>query len=208
MRPNLWLVASILLISDISCAQLTTRPSEQTTSVQTQSVQPIEKSEPDLAYWLRTMEALGSDTVAQTPLNEALHSVAVVVEPEVVEGWYFLYRFITETEFVLCLEGVRKKGILHITGFRLSRMEKTSVNSVRYAPCESPLYVGTAHNHPPIENSNESLCYQSEPDKRSFGMDQRAIVDIVLCGNGKYRWWLKDGRTQAVITTSIQASQQ
>ena len=119
----------------------------------------------------------------------------VIVAPEVMEGWEFLYRFITETEFVLCLEGSRQDGKIVVEGFRLARMEATSVNSVRYQPCNSPRYVGTAHNHPPVDDSQKSLCYQSEPDRRSFGLDPRAVVDIVICGNSKFRWWLKDGRS-------------
>ncbi|HEX6559995.1 MAG TPA: hypothetical protein VF021_11045 [Longimicrobiales bacterium] len=121
----------------------------------------------------------------------------VVVAPEVIEGWEFLYRFITETEFVLCLEGSRQDGKIVIDGFRLARMETTSVNSVRYQPCTSPRYVGTAHNHPPVDEAGKSLCYQSEPDRRSFGMDPRASLDIVLCGDNKYLWVLKDGRSAA-----------
>ncbi len=120
----------------------------------------------------------------------------VVVAPEVMEGFQFLYRFITEVEFVLCLEGTRKNGRLHVDGFRLARMEATSVNSVRYQPCTSERYVGTAHNHPPV-GQDKSLCYQSEPDRRSFALDPRAVVDVVLCGDDKYYWVLKDGRTGA-----------
>lgn len=132
------------------------------------------------------------------PENEMdLGADAVIVASEVVEGWQFLYRFITETEFVLCLEGSRQDGRIVVDGFRLARMEATSVNSVRYQPCDSPRYVGTAHNHPPVDNSDRSLCYQSEPDRRSFGMDSRAVVDIVLCGDRIFRWWLKDGRSAA-----------
>ena len=121
----------------------------------------------------------------------------VTVAPEVVAGWEFLYKFITETEFVLCLEGTREDGRIVVDGFRLARMETTTVNSVRYQPCDSPRYVGTAHNHPPVDAANRSLCYQSEPDRRSFGLDNRAAVDVVLCGDGLFRWWLKDGRTAA-----------
>jgi hypothetical protein len=120
----------------------------------------------------------------------------VVVAPEVMEGFRFLYRFITEVEFVLCLEGTRKNGRLHVDGFRLARMEATSVNSVRYQPCTSEKYIGTAHNHPPV-GEDKSLCYQSEPDRRSFALDPRAVVDVVLCGDDKYYWVLKDGRTGA-----------
>jgi hypothetical protein len=119
----------------------------------------------------------------------------VIIAREVVDGMDFLYRFITETEFVLCLEGSRDGDRIVVDGFRLARMEATSSNSVRYQPCDSPRYIGTAHNHPPVNGSDKSLCYQSEPDRRSFGMDPRAVVDIVLCGDTKFKWWLKDGRT-------------
>lgn len=120
----------------------------------------------------------------------------VIVSPEVMEGFQFLYRFITEVEFVLCLEGTRRNGRLYVDAFRLARMEATSVNSVRYQPCVSERYIGTAHNHPPV-GMDKSLCYQSEPDRRSFSLDQRAVVDVVLCGDDKYYWVLKDGRAGA-----------
>jgi hypothetical protein len=124
----------------------------------------------------------------------------VVVAPEVLDGWQFLYRFITETEFVLCLEGTQQDGRVVIDGFRLARMESTNVNSVRYQPCASARYVGTAHNHPPVSEQNSSLCYQSEPDRRSFGLDERAVVDIVLCGDDTFFWVLKDGTTAARLS--------
>ncbi len=128
----------------------------------------------------------------------------VVVAPEVVEAWEFLYRFVTETEFVLCLEGSGQEGKIVVDGFRLARMEATSVNSVRYQPCTSPRYVGTAHNHPPVvDDPDRSLCYQSEPDRRSFGMDARAAVDIVLCGPDKFLWVLKDGRSAAKTDVAV-----
>lgn len=147
-------------------------------------------------------KAFGTDAGEYQPAAEATEDTGldkniaepVVVAPEVVEGFQFLYRFITEVEFVLCLEGTRKNGRLHIDGFRLARMEASSVNSVRYQPCSSERYVGTAHNHPPVEQ-NKSLCYQSEPDRRSFGMDPRAVVDVVICGDDKYFLVLKDGRS-------------
>ena len=121
----------------------------------------------------------------------------VVVAPEVVDGWEFLYHNITQTEFVLCLEGSRQDGKIVVDGFRLAKMEASTINTVRYQPCGGSRYVGTAHNHPPVEDPNKSLCYQSEPDRRSFGMDQRAVVDIVLCGDNKFLWVLKDGRSAA-----------
>lgn len=146
-------------------------------------------------------KAFGTDAGGFTPSAKeaALNLDAVepiVISPEVEDGFRFLYRFITEVEFVLCLEGTRKDGKLHVDGFRLARMEATSINSVRYQPCASDRYVGTAHNHPPVD-VDKSLCYQSEPDRRSFGMDSRAVVDVVLCGDDKYYWVLKDGRSGA-----------
>lgn len=137
---------------------------------------------------------------AETGLDMTL-AEPIVVSPEVIEGFQFLYRFITEVEFVLCLEGTRKNGRLHVDAFRLARMESTSVNSVRYQPCTSERYIGTAHNHPPVDQ-DRSLCYQSEPDRRSFGMDSRAVVDVVLCGDAKYFWVLKDGRSGAKASAS------
>lgn len=128
----------------------------------------------------------------------------IIVAPDVVEGFQFLYRFITEVEFVLCLEGTRKNGRLYVDGFRLARMEASSVNSVRYQPCTSDRYIGTAHNHPPV-GPDKSLCYQSEPDRRSFSMDHRAVVDVVLCGSDKYYWVLKDGRAGAKKLLTVAA---
>lgn len=132
-----------------------------------------------------------------TVSSDAPDAEPIVVAPDVVDGWEFLYRSITQTEFVLCLEGTRQDGKVVIDGFRLARMEASSINTVRYQPCNTPRYIGTAHNHPPVEDAAKSLCYQSEPDRRSFGMDNRAIVDIVLCGQNKFLWVLKDGRSAA-----------
>jgi hypothetical protein len=160
--------------------------------------------------WACTAAACGTagvspkafENVTVTPAVEEteptdLSGEPVIVASEVIEGFEFLYRFITETEFVLCLEGSREDGKIVVDGFRLARMEATSVNSVRYQPCNSPRYIGTAHNHPPVQELGKSLCYQSEPDRRSFGLDPRALLDIVLCGDQRYLWVLKDGRSAA-----------
>jgi hypothetical protein len=116
----------------------------------------------------------------------------VFVKHEVLEGWNYLYRHITGVEFVLCLEGYRRDDSIFIDNFRLARMENESMTSVRYHPCESERYVGTAHNHPPTSDGG-SLCYRSIPDRRSFAEDQRAMVDVILCGIDTYLWVLKDG---------------
>jgi len=133
-------------------------------------------------------------TPALTGRAADVSPATVVVAPEVLEGWRFLYRFITEVEFVLCLEGRREGSTLYIDGFRLARMEDATLNSVRYQPCTGDRYVGTAHNHPPVEGAG-SLCYRSMPDRQSFEADPRALVDVVLCGDDRFLWTLKDGTT-------------
>jgi hypothetical protein len=112
----------------------------------------------------------------------------VVVDWEVLAGWRFLYKFVTESEFVLCLEGERDAlGRVHITGFRLALMTETTISSVRYRLCKGMNnYIGTAHNHPPVSPKN--LCYQSAPDIKSYMDDTRAKIDIVLCGDNKFLW--------------------
>src|SRR5688572_6796341 len=117
----------------------------------------------------------------------------VVVSPEVIDGWRFLYRFVTEVEFVLCLEGRRSGENVYIESFTLARMEAANSSSVRYQPCTSDRYIGTAHNHPPVTTS-KSLCYQSLPDRRSFEADNRAALDIVLCGEGRFLWVVRDSK--------------
>lgn len=133
--------------------------------------------------------------IAAAPLEGA---GPVVVAPEVFDGWRFLYRFVTEVEFVLCLEGRRVGENVLIESFTLARMEAANSSSVRYQPCTSARYIGTAHNHPPVTTA-KSLCYQSLPDRRSFEADGRAELDIVLCGEGRFLWVLrnsKDGTQQ------------
>ena len=119
----------------------------------------------------------------------------VVVAQEVLDGWHFMYEFVTEVEFVLCLEGRREGDKVFIDAFRLARMEASNVSSVRYQPCTSERYIGTAHNHPPVTTAR-SLCYQSLPDRRSFEADTRAVVDIVLCGDDRFLWVTREHGTQ------------
>lgn len=131
------------------------------------------------------------ENVAAEEVGYTAGEGTVIVSPEVLEGWRFMYRFITEVEFVLCLEGRREKDAVYIDNFRLARMEATNISSVRYQPCKGDRYVGTAHNHPPV-SVPRNLCYQSVPDRRSFEADTRAVVDIVLCGEEQFLWVVRD----------------
>ncbi|HET9984056.1 MAG TPA: hypothetical protein VFQ38_10735 [Longimicrobiales bacterium] len=123
---------------------------------------------------------------------------AVYVAPEVAQAWNYLYRFIDEAEFVLCLEGHENNGVVRIEGFRLAHIEAAGPTSVRYQPCDIPSYVGTAHNHPPA-SGDPPACYRSVPDRRSFEQDSKAVVDVVLCGEDKWVWMLKDGRKGGTV---------
>jgi hypothetical protein len=146
----------------------------------------------------------GQPKASQPAPQSALHRLTagtsasaepVVIAPEVLDGFRFLYRFVDETEFVLCLEGARTRGRIFVTGFRLAQMKSTSAHWAAYEPCANTDYVGTAHNHPPT-HPGDPLCYQSSADVKSFGLDRHALVDIVLCGESKYMWVLKDGRSR------------
>ena len=142
------------------------------------------------------VHALRSPSVPVAPShvqrNPSNNSAQPIIAADVANGFEFLYRYITEAEFVLCLEGTVTNGELQIDGFRLAGIEASTVNSVRYQPCRSHRYVGTAHNHPPAVR--DDLCARSDLDRRSFANDSLAVVDIVLCGNDRYAWVLKDGR--------------
>jgi hypothetical protein len=118
---------------------------------------------------------------------------SVVVAADVLHGFSFLYQYVNETEFVLCLEGTQDARRLYVTGFRLAVVTKTTINTVSYEPCTSRNYLGTAHNHPPEPGGAQ--CAQSASDQNSFYNDQKAVVDIILCGNTRYLWVLKDGRS-------------
>jgi hypothetical protein len=121
----------------------------------------------------------------------------VIVAPAVAQQWDYLYRFIG-VEFVLCLEGHEQAGQVYIDGFRLARMVEAGPTSVRYEPCEIHDYVGTAHNHPPA-SGDPPACYRSVPDRESFDQDQKAVVDVVICGEDKWVWVLKDGRVGGTV---------
>ena len=71
----------------------------------------------------------GAASAESTPdLDWKADGNPVVVAPEVIEAWEFLYRFITETEFVLCLEGSRQQGVLVVDGFKLARISYQAYN--------------------------------------------------------------------------------
>lgn len=136
---------------------------------------------------------------APTDVTAAVGGVAppVLVAPTVAQQWDYLYRFIG-VEFVLCLEGHQESGQVHVDGFRLARMMEASSTTVRYEPCDIPNYVGTAHNHPPA-SGDPPACYRSVPDRKSFQEDSKAIVDVVICGEDKWVWILKDGRVGGTV---------
>ena len=128
------------------------------------------------------------------PVAAAASGAPVVVAPEVLHGFAFLYQYINETEFVLCLEGRQTHGRVHVTGFRLAVMKHTTLASASYEPCTNDHYIGTAHNHPGAPYG--ASCAPSSLDRSSFASDTRAFIDIILCGSERYLWVLKDGRSE------------
>ncbi|HEX6063626.1 MAG TPA: hypothetical protein VFZ04_05355 [Longimicrobiales bacterium] len=132
--------------------------------------------------------------ITELAVYAAGSDVPVLVAPEVLGGFNFLYHYIDETEFVLCLEGARKSGRVYVTGFRLATITRTTIGSAAYEPCTNANYIGTAHNHPPVQNTM-TLCGQSSADRITFQRDTAALVDIILCGHSQFVWVLKDGRS-------------
>ncbi len=126
----------------------------------------------------------------------------VLVAPAVAQQWNYLYHFIRDAEFVLCLQGHRSEGVVHIDGFRLANMIEAGATTVRYEPCNTSDYVGTAHNHPPA-SGDPPACYRSVPDRKSFEEDKKAVVDVVICGEDKWVWILKDGRVGGTVTPQV-----
>lgn len=122
----------------------------------------------------------------------------VVVAPEVAQAWNYLYHFIDEAEFVLCLEGHESGGKVFIDNFRLAQIDAAGATTVRYEPCQVSDYIGTAHNHPPA-SGDPPACYRSVPDRQSFEQDAKARVDVILCGEDKWVWVTKDGRRGGTV---------
>ena len=118
---------------------------------------------------------------------------SLVVTREVLDGWNFLYLHITDTEFALCLEGEKQDGRIVITGFRLAHVVVSSINHIAYVPCPGSAYVGTAHNHP-VDDLGAEGCHHSPADERTFRRDNRAKIDIVICGRDRFVWVMKDGK--------------
>lgn len=107
------------------------------------------------------LQTRAAPVAAAKPIGFAAGDAGVVIAPNVLDGWNFLYRFIDETEFALCLEGSSRDGAIQVTGFRLARMRASESTFVAYEPCDVPNYLGVAHNHPPgagAKNACHSLA--------------------------------------------------
>jgi hypothetical protein len=134
---------------------------------------------------VEAVRVFGTDTVAT-------REPALVISREVIDGWNFLYQFITDTEFALCLEGRREGSRLIITGFRLAHIIASQYHRVQYVPCAGENFVGSAHNHPDSGYPNAEPCYQSKIDEKSFRGNRKAEVDIIICGRNRFAWMLRD----------------
>jgi hypothetical protein len=125
---------------------------------------------------------------------ETSTSWSISVSAEVLQQWSFLYLAIDKNEFALCLEGDVTGKQVRIDNFRVARIRASSIDAVDFQRCENANYVGMAHNHPRLEGSLKGPCYFSELDKRSFGKDKRALVDVVICGAADFLWAGKPAR--------------
>ncbi len=67
--------------------------------------------------------------ITYPPVTAPRSATPVLVAPDVLLGFSFLYRYIDETEFVLCLEGEEKRGRVNVTGFRLALIKRSTIGS-------------------------------------------------------------------------------
>jgi hypothetical protein len=145
---------------------------------------------PVLAQAQRLALATPAEPLQPTTVAAAPAARRVEFTPDVIDRLAFLYHYIQETEFVVCLDGEQIDDVVHVDDFRLAHMLSTSDSDVQYDPCKGPRYVGTAHNHPPVEGVT---CYRSIPDLNSWRRDTSAVVDAVFCGDRKYVWFTRSG---------------
>jgi hypothetical protein len=117
--------------------------------------------------------------------------LSVILGPELAAQLSFLYRYIQEVEFAVCLEGRIIGGRVEVDKFRMANMSVTAINGVRYDRCDVPGYVGMAHNHPPTSVRSTTPCYFSALDKLTFSRDKKAVVDIVICGDREFAYQSK-----------------
>ena len=117
---------------------------------------------------------------------DSASKLRVVLGPELTAHLRFLYRYIQETEFAVCLEGRIKGQQIEVDNFRMAKMHATAPNGVKYEPCNIPGYVGMAHNHLPRAADAPSPCYFSASDIRSFDSDKAALIDVVICGEDQF----------------------
>lgn len=122
---------------------------------------------------------------AVTVRADSASEMDVVVAPQVSAQMAFLYRYIQETEFALCLQGRVTKQKIYVDAFTMARISGAGPSGVSFERCDVPAYVGVAHNHPPSATEpGKGMCYFSEMDRKVFARDKMARVDIVICGDG------------------------
>ena len=64
----------------------------------------------------------------------------------------------------------------------------------RWGCAELPGIVGTAHFHPTSDGTLNDQCDRSSTDLFTHILIRRTPLDIVVCPNGRYHWYLHDGR--------------
>ncbi|HUP88826.1 MAG TPA: hypothetical protein VM100_05740, partial [Longimicrobiales bacterium] len=87
--------------------------------------------------------------------------------------------------FAVCLEGRISERLVKVDKFRLAEIGESTPNGVKYKRCDVPGYVGMAHNHLPTDGQ-QSPCYFSGTDQRSFNNDDAALIDVVICGDARF----------------------
>ena len=102
----------------------------------------------------------------------------VQVSRKIQNNLYYIYKDLPK-ELTFCLTGEQNKSVIKVSDLAMPPIFDNSEHGVSYmlAYCHDlPNYIGVAHNHP------NGMCDTSEMDDISFMEDDKAVVELIVCG--------------------------
>lgn len=116
-----------------------------------------------------------TSTISSTNLEPIVDN-RVIYSPKAINSFLYIYHGQTR-EIPLCMEALRVDSNYVVYDVKIPLIvhsDSTSSQFLRLS-CESPYYVGIAHNHP-IGN-----CQASQVDLERFYSDERARIESIIC---------------------------
>lgn len=113
--------------------------------------------------------------VSSTSLEPRLDN-GVIYSPKVINSFLFLYEG-QKREIPLCLNALRVDDNYIIYDVRIPLIMSSDSMSSQFSglSCDSPNYIGIAHNHP------NGICAPSQIDLERFRSDDRARIESIIC---------------------------